>query len=319
MNNSNNSIKIMIAGASGMVGNAIKKRYLNAEKYNPQIYKILSPSRNELNLLNFEEVKNWFEENCPDIVILAAAKVGGIFANKNNPADFILHNLKIQTNLIEISNYFKVKKFLFLGSSCIYPRLATQPITEKDLLSGQLEITNEPYAIAKIAGVKMCEAYNKQYKTKYLSLMPTNTYGPNDNYDINNSHFFPALIKKAHECKIKKQKIFKVWGSGKPLRELIFVDDIADACLFFMKKKTKNVLINIGTGKEKSISDYAKFIVKKINIKVKIKFDKSKPDGVPRKVLDISLAKKYGWKPKVSLDEGFNITYKDFLKNKNRT
>ena len=187
------------------------------------------------------------------------------------------------------------------------------------MLTGKLEETNEAYATAKIAGVKMCEAYNKQYKTNYICLMPTNTYGPNDNYHSLNSHFFPALIKRTHHCKIKKKKTLTVWGSGKPLRELIFVDDIADACLFFMKKKTKNVLINIGTGKEKSISDYAKFIVKKINVKVKIKFDKSKPDGVPRKVLDISLAKKYGWKPKVSLDEGFNITYKDFLKNKNRT
>ena len=188
-------------------------------------------------------------------------------------------------------------------------------LKKNTLLTGKLEETNEPYAIAKIAGVKMCEAYNKQYKTKYLSLMPTNTYGPNDNYDINNSHFFPALIKKAHECKIKKQKIFKVWGSGKPLRELIFVDDIADACIFFMNKNIKDTIINIGSGNDMTIRDYVNFLIKKLKLKVKIKYDNKKPDGVFRKVLDVSLAKKYGWKSKISLDEGFNITYKDFVKN----
>ena len=173
-----------------------------------------------------------------------------------------------------------------------------QPINEKYLLTGKLEETNEPYAIAKIAGVKMCEAYNKQYKTKYLSLMPTNTYGPNDNYDTYNSHFFPALIKKAHECKIKKQKIFKVWGSGKPLRELIFVDDIADACIFFMNKNIKDTIINIGSGKDMRIRDYVNFLIKRLNLKVKIKYDNKKPDGVFRKVLDVRLAKKYGWNPR---------------------
>ena len=203
-----------------------------------------------------------------------------------------------------------------MGSSCIYPKLSKQPIKEKYLLSGKLEETNSHYATAKIAGLKMCEAYNKQYNTNYICLMPTNTYGPNDNYHNLNSHFFPALIKKAHDCKMKNKKTLTVWGTGKPLREVIFVDDIADACIYFMKKDTKNFLINIGTGKEKSIKEYVSFIVKKLNLNVKIKYDKSKPDGVPRKVLDISLAKKYGWEPKFSLEEGFDITYKDYLKNK---
>ena len=307
-------MKIFLAGHKGLVGSAILRK-LKKKKYK----KVITADKKKLDLLNQKKVLNFLKKKKPDLVIIAAAKVGGIHHNDKHGADFIYENLQIQNNLIHGSFKNNIKKLIFLGSSCIYPKFSKQPIKEKYLLTGKLEETNEAYATAKIAGVKMCEAYNKQYKTNYICLMPTNTYGPNDNYHSLNSHFLPALIKRAHHCKIKKKKILTVWGSGKPLRELIFVDDIADACLFFMKKKTKNVLINIGTGKEKSISDYAKFIVKKINIKVKIKFDKSKPDGVPRKVLDISLAKKYGWKPKVSLDEGFNITYKDFLKNKNRT
>ena len=246
---------------------------------------------------------------------MAAAKVGGIYHNNIHGADFIYENLQIQTNLIHGSFKNNIKKLIFLGSSCIYPKFSKQPIKEEYLLSGSLEETNSPYATAKIAGIKMCEAYNKQYKTNYICLMPSNTYGPNDNYDNLNSHFFPALLKKAHECKLNKKKTLEVWGSGKPFRELIFVDDIADACLYFMKKRTKNFLINIGTGKEKTIKDYANFIIKKINLKVKIKYIKSKPDGVKRKLLDINLAKKYGWKAKYSLDRGFDITYKDYLKN----
>ena len=249
------------------------------------------------------------------MVIIAAAKVGGIYHNSTKGADFIYENLQIQNNLIHGSYKNKVKRLLFLGSSCIYPKFAKQPIKEKYLLTGKLEETNYPYATAKIAGVKMCEAYNKQYKTNFTCLMPANTYGPNDNYHILNSHFFPALIKKAHECKIKKNKYFKVWGTGKPLRELIFVDDIADACIFFMNKKTKSSLINIGTGKDMSIKQYANFLIKKLKLKAKIKFDKSKPDGVPKKLLDTTLARKYGWKSKISLNKGFEITYKSFLEN----
>ena len=325
MNNSNNSTKIMIAGSSGMVGNAIKRKYLNAEKYNSQIYKILTPTRNELNLLNFEEVKNWFEENCPDIVILAAAKVGGIFANKNNPADFILHNLKIQTNLIEISNNFKVKKFLFLGSSCIYPRLATQPITEKDLLSGQLEITNEYYAIAKIAGIKLCQALAIQRGFNSICLMPTNLYGPGDNYHKSDSHVLPSLIKKFSEAKNKNLKNVTCWGDGSPLREFLYVDDLAEACIFaienlslnsqyYPKDKNGNSLfwINVGSNQEISIKDLAALIAKLVGYEGSIIWDKTMPNGTPRKKLDTSVLDKLGWKSKTNLEEGIKLTLKEY-------
>ena len=305
-------MRIFLAGHKGLVGSAILRKLVRKNYSN-----IITAERKKLDLLDQKKVFEFLKKKKPDLVIIAAAKVGGIYHNSKHSADFIYENLQIQNNLIHGSFRNKVKKLIFLGSSCIYPKFSKQPIKEKYLLTGKLEETNSPYATAKIAGVKMCEAYNKQYKTNYICLMPTNTYGPNDNYHNLNSHFFPALIKKAHECKIRNKKILNVWGSGKPLRELIFVDDIAEACLFFMKKKTKNVVINIGTGKEKSIKEYADFIVKKLNLNVKIKFDRSKPDGVPRKVLDISLAKKYGWKPKVSLDDGFDITYKDYLKYNN--
>ena len=305
-------MRIFLAGHKGLVGSAILRKLVRKNYSN-----IITAERKKLDLLDQKKVFEFLKKKKPDLVIIAAAKVGGIYHNNKHSADFIYENLQIQNNLIHGSFRNKVKKLIFLGSSCIYPKFSKQPIKEKYLLTGKLEETNSPYATAKIAGVKMCEAYNKQYKTNYICLMPTNTYGPNDNYHNLNSHFFPALIKKAHECKIRNKKILNVWGSGKPLRELIFVDDIAEACLFFMKKKTKNVVINIGTGKEKSIKEYADFIVKKLNLKVKIKFDKSKPDGVQRKVLDISLAKKYGWKPKVSLEDGFDITYKDYLKYNN--
>ena len=306
-------MKIFLAGHKGLVGSAILRKLIK-KKYK----KIITVDRKKLDLLDQKKVFNFLKKKTPDLVIIAAAKVGGIHHNDKHSADFIYENLQIQNNLIHGSFKNNIKKLIFLGSSCIYPKLSKQPIKEKYLLTGKLEETNDAYATAKIAGVKMCEAYNKQYNTNYICLMPTNTYGPNDNYHSLNSHFFPALIKKVHECKIRKKKILNVWGSGKPLRELIFVDDIADACLFFMRRNTKNVLINIGTGKERSIKEYANFIVKKLNIKVKIQFDKSKPDGVPRKVLDISLARKYGWKPKFSLDQGFDITYKDYLKHKKK-
>ena len=324
----NNSTKIMIAGASGMVGNAIKRRYLNADKYNSQIYEILTPSRNELNLLNFEEVKNWFEENCPDIVILAAAKVGGIFANKNNPADFILHNLKIQTNLIEISNKFKVKKFLFLGSSCIYPRLATQPITEKDLLSGQLEITNEFYAIAKIAGIKLCQALAMQKGFNPICLMPTNLYGPGDNYHKSDSHVLPSLIKKFSEAKNKNMKNVTCWGDGSPLREFLYVDDLAEACVFAMENlslnskyypKDKNgkplFWINVGSNQEISIKNLAGMIAKLVGYEGSIIWDKTMPNGTPRKKLDTSVLDKLGWKSKTNLEEGIKLTLKAYNKD----
>ncbi len=300
--------KIFLAGHNGLVGSSIlrklkKKNYKN----------IILADRKRLNLLDQKKVFNFLKKNKPKIVIIAAAKVGGIYHNSVNGADFIYENLQIQSNLIHGSFKNKIKRLIFLGSSCIYPKYSKQPIKEEYLLSGKLEETNLPYATAKIAGVKMCEAYNKQYKTNYVCLMPANTYGPNDNYNTLNSHFFPALIKKINECKMKNKKTLEVWGSGKPFRELIFVDDIADACIFFMNKKINESLINIGTGKDMRIKDYVKFLMSKFNIKLNVKYNLSKPDGVYRKVLDVTKANKYGWKANISLDEGFDITYKSFI------
>ena len=302
-------MKIFLAGHKGLVGSAIlrklkKKNYKN----------IITADRKKLDLLNQRSVYKFLKKNKPDIVIIAAAKVGGILNNSRYGADFIYENLQIQNNLINGSYINKIKKIIFLGSSCIYPKNSKQPIKEEYLLNGKLEETNEPYAISKIAGIKMCEAFNKQYNTNYLCLMPTNTYGPNDNYDLLDSHFFPALIRKAHECKLKSKKSIEVWGSGKPLRELIFVDDIADACIYFMTKKIKYSLVNIGVGKDMTIKKYVNFLLKKLNLKVKIKFNTSRPDGVYRKVLNVKRAKKLGWKAKINLDKGFDITYRDFLK-----
>jgi len=303
-------MRIFLAGHKGLVGSAIYRKLIE-KNYK----KIITIDKKKLNLLNQQEVFKFIKKKKPEIVIIAAARVGGVYHNSIHGADFIYENLQIQNNLIHGSFKNKVKKIVFLGSSCIYPKKSKQPIKEKYLLTGKLEETNEPYAIAKIAGVKMCEAYNQQYKTNYICIMPSNAYGPNDNYHSLNSHFFAALIKKAHECKVKNKKTFEVWGTGKPLRELVYVDDIADACIYFMKKKTKETLINIGTGKDMRIRDYVKFLIKKLNLKVKIKYDRTKPDGVYRKVLDIKLARKYGWRPKFNLDKGFEITYENFLKN----
>ena len=301
--------KIFLAGHRGLVGSAILRKLIKKNYKN-----IILADKKKLNLLDQKKVFNFLRKKKPKIVIIAAAKVGGIYHNTTKGAEFIYENLQIQNNLIHGSFKNNIKKLVFLGSSCIYPKNSKQPIKEEYLLSGKLEETNLPYATAKIAGIKMCEAYNKQYKTNYICLMPTNTFGPNDNYNLLNSHFFPALIKKAHECKINNKKTIEVWGSGKPFREIIFVDDLADACIFFMNKNIKEPLINIGSGKDMRIRDYVGFLIKKLDLKVKIKFIKSKPDGVFRKVLDVSKAKKYGWKAKTSLNDGFNITYKDFLK-----
>ena len=302
-------MKIFVSGHNGLVGSAIVKK-LKAKGYK----NILTADRKKLDLLDQKAVFNYLKKNKPKIVIIAAAKVGGISANNEFGAEFIYENLQIQNNLIHSSYLNNIKNLIFLGSSCIYPKFAKQPLKEEYLLSGKLEETNLPYAVAKIAGIKMCEAYNKQYKTNYKCLMPTNTYGPNDNYNLMTSHFFPALIHKAHMCKIKNKKSIEVWGSGKVYREMIFVDDIADACVYFMNKKTKHSLINIGSGKQMTILNYVKFILKKLNLNIKIKFIKSKPDGVYKKLLDISRAKKYGWIAKTSLNAGFDITYQSFLK-----
>ena len=306
----NKKSRIFLAGHKGMVGSAVL-RHLKNKKYK----NIITQNKNKLNLLDQKQTENFIKKTNPDFIILAAARVGGILANQNYKANFIYENLMIQTNIIHSAYKAGVKKLIFLGSSCIYPKLSKQPIKENYLLSGELEPTNDAYAIAKIAGVKMCEAYNKQYNLNYICLMPTNLYGPRDNYDELNSHFFPALIKKIHIAKKKDRRIIKLWGNGKAKRELMYVDDLASACEFFLNKKTKHTLINIGSGIEKSVENFAKFIMKKLNIKLKIIYDKSKPNGTPRKTLDINIAKGYQWRSSINLSEGFKLTYKDFLKN----
>ena len=302
--------KIYIAGHKGLVGSAIF-RQLKKKGYK----KILTVNKSKLDLTNQSKVYNFLKKEKPKFIFIAAAKVGGIYSNNKYPAEFIYNNLIIQNNIIHSAYLCGIKDLIFLGSSCVYPRLCKQPIKEEYLLNGPLEKTNEAYAVAKIAGIKMCESYNLQFKTNYKCLMPTNTFGPNDNYNLLNSHFFPSLIRKIHEIKIKNKKILIIWGDGSPKREVIYVDDIADACIYFMKKKFKETIINIGTGRDHSIKQYAKIILNLILPKenIMIKCDRSKPNGTPRKVLDISLAKKYGWKSKTNLKEAIKLTYSDYL------
>tara|TARA_B110000285_G_C15064138_1_gene584110 strand:- start:310 stop:1245 length:936 start_codon:yes stop_codon:yes gene_type:complete len=307
--NINKSSKIYIAGHTGLVGSAI----LSGLKR--QGYKnLITAKRDKLNLLDQKLVLNFFKKNKPDMVFLAAAKVGGIAANNKFKAQFIYENLQIQNNIIHSAHLTKVKNLIFLGSSCIYPKKINIPIKESYLLKGELEKTNEPYAIAKIAGIKMCESYNFQYNTNYKCLMPCNIYGPNDNYDSFTSHFLPALIKKAYFAKKRNKKEIYLWGTGKPKRELLFVDDLADACIHFMNKNTKETLINIGYGKEKKIIDYLKIILKVFKINPKIKFDKKKPDGVYSKLISSKIARSYGWYPKIDLKKGLKLTIESFKK-----
>jgi GDP-L-fucose synthase len=302
--------KIFLAGHNGLVGSSILRRLIFKGYKN-----ILIASRYKLDLFDQKKVFYFLKKNKPKAIIMAAARVGGILANNDYKAEFIYENLCIQNNIIHSAYLNNIKNIIFLGSSCVYPKNSKQPIKESYLLSGELEKTNEPYAVAKIAGIKMCESYNYQYKTNYKCLMPTNTYGPNDNYNLNTSHFLPALIQKVHDYKNKKVKKIIIWGTGNSKRELIYVDDIADACIFFLKKKTKETLINIGSGQDYKIKYYLNFIQKKLKVKGKIYFDKTKPDGTKRKLLDISVALSYGWKPKISLSKGFDLTYSAFLKN----
>ena len=305
--------KIFVAGHKGLVGSAIvRKLKINGYK------NILIADKSKLDLTNQQKVFNFLKKNKPNFIFMAAAKVGGIYSNDKYRAEFIYNNLSIQTNIIHAAYLCGIKDLIFLGSSCVYPRMCRQPIKEKYLLSGELEKTNEAYAIAKISGIKMCESYNIQYKTNYKCLMPTNTFGPNDNYDQLNSHFFPSLIRKIHQLKNTNKNELVIWGDGSPKREVIYVDDIADACLHFMNKKFRETVINIGTGKDYSIDKYAKIILNLIvpNKKIKIKYDKSKPNGTPRKVMDVSLARKYGWKSKIDLKEAIRLTYRDFLSKK---
>jgi len=307
---SNNS-KIYVAGHKGLVGSAIVRK-LKEKGYK----KIIIASRKKLDLTNQSKVLLFLKKHKPKFIFIAAAKVGGIYSNNKYKAEFIQENLSIQNNLIHSAYLSGVKHLIFLGSSCVYPRNCKQPIKEEYLLSGPLEPTNDAYAIAKIAGIKMCQSYNEQYKTNYKCLMPTNTYGPNDNYHPLNSHFFPSLIRKIDLIKRKKTKYLYLWGNGKVKRELIYVDDLADACLYFMKKKTKHYLINIGIGKDHPINFFAKKILKILipRRKIIIKYDKSKPNGTPRKVLDITLAKKYGWKAKSNFKNSIIETYNSFKK-----
>ena len=309
-----NDIKsCFVAGHKGLVGSAIVRK-LKSKGYK----NILFAEKSKLDLTDQNKVFKFLKKNKPKFIFIAAAKVGGIYSNNKYRAEFIHNNLSIQTNIIHSAYLCGINDLIFLGSSCVYPRLCKQPIKEQYLLNGELEKTNEAYAVAKIAGIKMCESYNLQYNTNYKSLMPTNTFGPNDNYDQLNSHFFPSLIRKIHEIKNKNKKELILWGDGTPKREVIYVDDIADACVHFMNKRFKGNMINIGTGKDYSIRDYAKMILKLIipNKRIKIRYDKSKPNGTPRKIMDVSLARKNGWKSKINLKDAIKMTYKDFLSKK---
>tara|TARA_B100001057_G_scaffold425050_1_gene448200 strand:+ start:1640 stop:2656 length:1017 start_codon:yes stop_codon:yes gene_type:complete len=318
--------KILIAGSSGMVGSAIYRAFLKKEKegqYKKTIF--FTPTRKELDFSVYSQVEEWFKIYKPQVVIIAAAKVGGIYANKNYPTEFILENLKIQTNLIEVSKLYEVKKLLFLGSSCIYPKFASQPITEEALLTNSLEETNEFYALAKIAGIKLCQALNTQYGFNSICLMPTNLYGPGDNYHPLNSHVLPALIKKICDAvEINSQKI-TCWGTGNPLREFLYVDDLAEACLFVLENWNPHdidapkdkygsplYLLNVGSEYEISIKNLAIKISEALGYKGEILWDKSKPDGTPRKKLDISKLKKLGWEASTNLDEGITKTIKAY-------
>tara|TARA_B100001248_G_C27291748_1_gene412803 strand:- start:78 stop:959 length:882 start_codon:yes stop_codon:yes gene_type:complete len=293
-----------------MVGSAIVRK-LKKKGFS----KIFFVDKKKLNLLDQKKVFKFLKRKKPDLVIIAAARVGGIQANSSFKQIFIYENLQIQNNLIHGSFLAKVKNLIFLGSSCVYPKLCKQPMKESYLLSGKLEETNDAYAIAKIAGIMMCYNYSLKYRLNYLSLMPPNLFGPGDNYDLKNSHFFPALLKKIYLAKIKRKKTLSVWGTGKPKRELMFVEDFVDALIFFMNKKIKEPFINIGVGKAFTIEWYAKYIMKKLGVKLKISYDKKRLDGMPKKCLDITLAKKYGWKPTNNLDYGFDLTLRDFLRN----
>jgi len=304
----NKKSKIFIAGHKGMVGSAIY-RLLKKKGYK----KIITIEKKKLNLIDQNYVFKYLKKHKPDLVIVAAAKVGGILANSKYKSAFIYENLQIQNNLIHGSYLAGIKKLIFLGSSCIYPKFSKQPIKEEYILRSPLEETNDTYAIAKIAGIMMCNNYSKNYGLDFKCLMPSNLYGPGDNYHVENSHFFSALVKKIHDAVKSKKDFITLWGTGNALRELLLVEDLADAVIYFMNRKFKNKFINIGSGKDYKIKWYAKFIMKEIGVNLKIKYDRTKPDGMKRKLLDSSVAKKYGWKSKTSLQVGFKKTYNDFL------
>ncbi len=300
--------KIYVAGHRGMVGSAIVRR-LQADGFE----RIVTRTHSELDLLDQSAVHAFLAEEKPDYIFIAAAKVGGINANNIYRADFIYQNLMIEANLVHGAHLAGVQSLMFLGSSCIYPKLAPQPMSEDALLTGLLEPTNEPYAIAKIAGIKLCEAYNHQFGRQYISVMPTNLYGPNDNYDLNNSHVLPALIRKAHEAKLRGDTQLEVWGTGKPMREFLYADDLADACVHLMQTGYDGPLVNIGTGTDVTIRELAETVLEVVGFQGDLRFDATKPDGTPRKLMDVSRLTGLGWTAKTSLKEGIALAYQDFL------
>jgi GDP-L-fucose synthase len=296
--------RIFVAGHHGLVGSAIVRR-LQSDGYR----NLLLRSRSELDLEDQQAVNTFFDETRPQYVILAAAKVGGIMANNTYPADFIRNNIAIQMNVIETARRTGVRKLLFLGSSCIYPKLAEQPIREESLLQGPLEPTNEAYAVAKIAGIKMCQSYNRQYGTNFVSVMPTNLYGPNDNFDLLESHVLPALIRRFHDAKMSGQEEVVVWGSGQVYREFLHVDDMADACVFVLNHYDGSEILNIGCGQDVTIADVAHLVKETVGFEGRITFDRTKPDGTPRKLLDVSRLFTLGWRPRIELRQGLAETY----------
>ncbi|MBV2091549.1 MAG: GDP-L-fucose synthase [Candidatus Thiodiazotropha sp. (ex Ctena orbiculata)] len=302
--------KIYVAGHRGLVGSAIVQS-LKREGWS----NLLMRTHSELDLTDQNQVNDFFSQEKPDYVFLAAAKVGGIHANDIYPVDFIVDNLTIELNVISAAYASGAKRLMFLGSSCIYPKHCSQPMKEEYLLTGSLEPTNEPYAIAKIAGIKMCEAYNRQYGTDYVSVMPTNLYGPNDNFDLENSHVLPALIRKFHEAAIQGKEKVVVWGTGNPRREFLYVEDMADACIFVMNKNNITDILNIGVGEDISISNLAKLVAEVVGFEGRIEFNSSMPDGTPQKLLDVSRLSALGWKAQTTLKDGIQQTYKWYLDN----
>jgi len=309
----NKTDKILVCGGSGMVGSAILRRLTN-KGYN----QLLAPSSNELDARDTREVDAYLEQNRPQVAIIAAARVGGILANNSYPADFIYDNLMIEANLTHGAHKIDAQKLLFLGSTCIYPKFAPQPLKEEYLLSGPLEPTNEWYAVAKIAGIKLCEAYHIQHGRNFISAMPTNLYGPNDNFELKKSHVLPALIRKFHEAKVNGSEAVVIWGSGKPLREFLHVDDCAAACVYLLENYSESEIINIGVGQDLSILELARLVKSTVGFEGELTFDSSKPDGAPRKLLDVTKINSLGWEASISLKEGVMSTYQWFLEQSNQ-
>ena len=301
--------RVWVAGHNGMVGSAIVRRLASED------CELLSVDRAQCDLTDPAQVRDWMNDNRPQVVVIAAAKVGGILANDTYPVDFLFDNLSIQNNIIRSAHDFDVEKLLFLGSSCIYPRMAPQPITEDALLTGPLEPTNEWYAVAKIAGIKLCQAYMKQYGARFISAMPTNLYGPHDNFDLNSSHVIPALMRKAHRAKLEGQDGIEIWGTGEPLREFLHVDDLADAAVFVLKTYEDYEHINIGSGSDLPIADVAQMVMDVVGLKGELSHDRSKPDGTPRKLMSADKLRAMGWKPTIPLREGLSQTYDWFVEN----